>query len=1001
MSKIRGWIKFCACALAVSTGIGVYTLTAKADTAFSGGLNATEYELYETLPMPEGKFGNVKAEVSVLRPDGIAVSGKEVELSLGGEYEVEYSAKVNGKTQRYKESFFVKTNLYSVTKKGSYVAYGKDENNTMGIHNTGREGLLVKLAKGDVFHYNDVIDVSKTTSIDNTAFKFFMYPRELGTDDAASMYMTFTDIYDPENKITVWYVLNCGSTYYERALSKAPGQAWAGIENVRGQHTPWVGGQLGSPIDFIGSSPEKQVGLYFPKGENALYMDSHCSFNYKINNDFDDTTYQVNPWDGFTTGEVYVDVWFEGYTGDTAGIFITNIAGQDLARGEIKDEDGPIISVEEEISYAGVAGYYYPVSAATAIDKYSHGNVPVSIRAFYNYARTAGTYDSYSNDYAYEADIQNGRFKTKYPGYYSVCYRAEDFFGNKTERVVTVFVDKTDTLIPVTDLTLGEAMTTIEVGNLVNIAEGYAYTGGTGEKTVEAEVKFGKKKIDVSGNSIDGYYFVPQEVGEYEITVFAYDELRVYDKKSYTLTVTAATAAAISQKIRLPAYFLTGYTYKLPQVAAVHGTTRELNYAQIEVTDGNGTRTVTDKGVSFKADTNGVATVTYYTATDAAQRYVVPVIDVRNEVNELKTEKYFVSDGNVTVNNSIKGITLTAEQDGKATFALGLIADKLEVMAMASEKNAFSMLSYTFTDTENAEISFSVSLERTQTGKANVYVNGKATGKTTETFNFLSDSLVSVKYSSASKGVVIGGASVSISKTLYGKEFQGFDSKKCYVSIGFEGVIGASEVRITKINNQNLNSDVVWDSVAPKIALNGEYTMLDYSLNEVMTAYTAICDDVLDPTTSVALSVTKDDVALKSTDGVILSNVSCERTYDVKFEEYGTYVFRYVAKDGNGKTTTTSVKITIGDDVLPSLRVDGNVPANVKKGKVSLPAAIAADNITENVTTWLSVKNPYGEMSTAKNNSFTADVTGTYVITYYAMDERGNTVSQTYLIKVA
>ena len=111
MSKIRGWIKFCACALAVSTGIGVYTLTAKADTAFSGGLNATEYELYETLPMPEGKFGNVKAEVSVLRPDGIAVSGKEVELSLGGEYEVEYSAKVNGKTQRYKESFFVKTNL--------------------------------------------------------------------------------------------------------------------------------------------------------------------------------------------------------------------------------------------------------------------------------------------------------------------------------------------------------------------------------------------------------------------------------------------------------------------------------------------------------------------------------------------------------------------------------------------------------------------------------------------------------------------------------------------------------------------------------------------------------------------------------------------------------------------------------------------------------------------------------------------------------------------------
>ena len=73
-----------------------------------------------------------------------------------------------------------------------------------------------------------------------------------------------------------------------------------------------------------------------------------------------------NQWKGFTTGEVYLEIEFES-TGRTNGIFVREIAGQELSGSGISDAEAPQAIFEYNEFPIGYTGRRYPIPYPTKI----------------------------------------------------------------------------------------------------------------------------------------------------------------------------------------------------------------------------------------------------------------------------------------------------------------------------------------------------------------------------------------------------------------------------------------------------------------------------------------------------------------------------------------------------------------------------------------------------------------------------------------------------------
>ena len=70
-------------------------------------------------------------------------------------------------------------------------------------YQTGRHGINVSLQRGDIFTYNEIIDLSKLDA-NNPAVELFVTPSGgAGTKDVKKIVIMFTDIYNEDNSIKV------------------------------------------------------------------------------------------------------------------------------------------------------------------------------------------------------------------------------------------------------------------------------------------------------------------------------------------------------------------------------------------------------------------------------------------------------------------------------------------------------------------------------------------------------------------------------------------------------------------------------------------------------------------------------------------------------------------------------------------------------------------------------------------------------------------------------
>lgn len=1002
-----------ACALAFSAVIAV----ADGD-AFQGGEIADVFNLYSTIILPEGSFGETQATALVTYPDGSVVTAdKELTLNQGGIYGVEYRAVVDGKVYKHTDEFTVNTPLYSLANEKSFACYGVDENDVWSSWNSGREGIMLSLAPKDTFRYNDVINVYES-SVSNYAFQFAFAPHTVGKSDAQAMYISFTDIYDADNKVTIWMKTDTGAGVVTYMMSKANDQPWVGREYNGTRGEIWhVSNQYGTPA-YISSggawygSPNADIfdiGFYFVKESNQLWYRANRDNSAigALTNDFDNLDVQTETWKGFTTGEVYVDVWCEGYNADTMNVLLMNIGGQDLSREELIDDEGPIFTLSDDglsdkEKGIGYAGYAYPVAAASATDKYSHGMLSYTVNAYYNYSRSTGEYDNFNGTYSYEVEIKDGYLSTQYEGTYAIVYRAQDWYGNKTEKVVSVAVKPKSAVPTISGLTLRDCVRQAKVGNIVDLPSIEGYQGGTGRFTPFYKVSVNGENVDISGDVVNGCYFVPKTSTSYTVEAGVYDALNNKQSEIYEVVVSSTVDPSIDMKAKLPKYLVAGTTYHLPKLIATNYTTGEQVATTISVTDGNGTRDCTENAI-FQPDANGNATITYQ-AGENSYSYVLPVVTVKTNQGLYDLEKYFISDGGVTVKTGVSGMEMTAQADGSVRLIRELLADYFSIQfTISKENNSFEKLGIVLTDAYDSTISVRTEITRNRGKNCKIYVNGEDTEKKFASATFASGTQLTYQYLGEERTGSIETVSFGYETTVYGEKFEGFPSGLVYLTLEFTGVNEGAALSFATVNGQQFRASVYSDTTAPSIHVNGKFTRTVASVGDTIDLFSAFANDVLDPYTNITVSVLHDSEYVLATDGSELKNVSSEHVYQFVVNDFGEYDIRYIAKDGSGKTSYMQVRYTVYDTVKPTLTLSDKVKLNNAVGEIILPKAMATDDVsaTENIEIYVTVTDPYGFVFYVKDFKFTAKEKGMYEIRYAAYDEIGNMASFSYVISVS
>lgn len=993
--------------------VAIFTLSfsiiafATEQSQFSVDGFVSTYELYEEIDVPQGKFGSVKAKSTVIYPSGKKSTEAKVYLDEGGIYTVVYSASVNGEKIDEERQFTVESPLYSILGGDqSTVYYGKDENDAFaGGWNSGREGVLLSLAPNETFRYNDVINVYDSNA-SQKAISFALEPHKKGASDAKAIYFKFIDIYNPDNTVTVWMKCNEGTSYVTYIMSKAGDQPFIGREYHGKKGEMWhVQNLYGTPLYyssggiFMGteSGGTHDLGFWFDRLEQSLYLGSTSQPTY-LSNDFDDVSRLSNPWDGFTTGEVFLEIYAEMYSEDTVQLLILDIVGQDISNNFLNDDKGPTISIDttdfsQEEMHVGYVGQKFPVFNSSASDIYVTGDVKVDVSVYYGYERTTGNYSSFGSIYTRKINVTNGCFETVIPGKYAIVYRATDWYGNQSERVHEIVVEK-DTVAPaITGLTIGESITKANVGNLVVLPNAYGYEGGTGKLEVAYEIELDGNSIEVRGDEINGYYFIPSKVGTYAVTIYAYDLLGVRQTHTYSVTVGSSSSPSITQKPNLPKYLLTNSKYQLPELLATSSNGSKTP-CKIMITDGAGSREY-NREVQFTPDKEGNATITYISGENSLS-YVIPVKEMKTSAGVLPAynfANYFECEDGISVVTETDSVKLSTTKDGGAEFIRELLSNNLTLyFNVNSAKNNFDYITVTLTDAYDARVSISTTIVNKGSKPAEIAVNGALVNKSLAIATFQNDKVI--RFNFANNQAIIDEAFVKYSETVYGEPFNGFPSKLVYATISFGGVKGESELVLTQINAQMLKTTLS-DNIAPTISINGEYDRTYAKVGDVINVYSAITKDILEPNCKGSISVTYDGEYVTAIDGTLLDGVPMNGEYKFKIDKVGQYEIIYSSTDGKNKTNSKVLFKTYGFSE-PSLKLESEVKTEWTVGTVSLPKAIVEDG----VISYVSVTDPYGEMVTVKNYKFDAVYQGVYEVRYVAQDAEGNTKTLVFKIGV-
>ena len=1019
--RLSIWIAILAFfALALSV-MGYKTLVASSEGVWSEVQLEEVYSVGDEIEIPASKLTvggkDYAATCTVVYPDGSVQTADKILVKESGEYTLIYKAVVNGKAVEKKVKFLVNNTLYSVETDASSASYGTNAYLPEEVN-----GINLSLAAGDTFSFNKVIDLTGMTK-DDMICKFYLTPKNTGEPDVAAVKLTLTDIYDPDNSVTMTYKckilseVNYGTIYRTVGANNQPqvGLHYSGSSSGDNtDETTYI--QYGNYWFAANRNPIYGAGVGISSDGNARgkeFIDNYEYFAmdyesrrvfahphwftfepYNMIADLDDYRMMGNTlWDGFTTGECLLTIEGENYISSSLNMFITEVAGHDLTDYDFKDDRAPTLTVDfgaytQETLPHAIVNKPYRVFAANSYDNLD-GKMQPTVTVYYNYYSDMRTL----------VNVSDGAFIPKRAGVYTVIYTAKDSVGNVTTASYDVTATVPKQPFSITAAAAGEAVaaSTVRLGK-------YTVENNNGDYTVSITATL---KTDSSVSyEIDtrSLTFTPLYAGEFEVKYTAIDYVETAEY-AFDLTVQAPQVPQIVEDAQLPRYLIKGAKYTFDAINAYSYTAQnrtEIATKLYVVEDNAGEeKALTDNAYTVAA--NSVVTLVYK-ATDGngntgEKRYDIPVVDVAYGQAEVKMSAYFQGNG-FTAEDGQSGIVYKNENafgDVKLSYIRQALLDgfKFEYLFLDGYTD-YEKVTFTLSNSQNKDQVLRISMTK-EASVFNCYVHDSDRAYSLAYSENMKT--VTVSYDRQSNVVTFNG-SLSIPANLCG--FDGFDGYFVDFDIVFEKADGKVGIELNKLYMQPVAS-VLADNISPQ--------MLEYNksatrcrLNETITIAAPYFFDVLDPNVIAKITVLDPDGGhVTAKDGTLLSDADATKNYEIDLTAYGVWSISYTVEDNRGNNIFPSYVIRVEDVEPPTVEISGAKTSYEVGDTLSLPSTTINDNYSQegDLVKAVVVCNPKGVMSVMDTDSdYTLNMQGEYTVYYYVMDETGNLNVSSYTLTV-
>ena len=934
------------------------------------------------------------AEVSVVYPSGKTLHGTDVTLDELGNYSVEHHWSNGVETQQFTVMALYERIFTPGT--GSSVSY-----QTMTANNTVT-GQMITLTNNTQVVYDKIIDLSDNrfddTLSDRTQndplVEFIVQPNQIGKADMTALYVTFTDIYDPDNYISVRIKYMDYNPTITLLRTRATGQNWLAYhyEFVSGDvlihnATSHEDGGLVSSANFTQTITNREfvqnsMKLYYDDDALSIYAQSWQTVSGDgkkeipfLLRDYSTTDQFLSggdkPWRGWTTGEVRMTMYAVGVSG-TANVMLMKLDGEDLSNPYVPDDAAPIIAFndlqdENNVPKAEV-NTPYKLFDAQWRDLYSKV-VKENVAVYFGDKEVA---------------VEDGAFVPEQTGTYTIVYTASDSYGNTAEKRIRV---EAISIAEKPTITLLETFAETAVFGQRVYIPAFIGEGGVGGVTTSVQVTCGGEPIDVEYGS-----FICSKEGTYTVKLTATDYIGSQSSKILRIrNVTVGERPVFDEtSIVLPKTFIEGDTYTFPTYQADYYTavgSCEKITAKIEVTDANGTQVVEGGKYTPKAsEAVTEATIRFIFAKGDKETVVektLPIRVVANKVAQYLTQYYVYN--NAEINAVKEGVFFTAQEDVEAmqfAFVRPIAENQLFFrLAMDETKAQYRSFNLIFKDSVNASQIVVMKIEKAD-GEYRATINGEV-GRY---FSISEKGEMEISYHADTYTFtdIFDRKIGEISTYANGKAFAGFDSGYVYLEIEVNDIYGAASIGMASIANQIMNNNRQ-DSSNPIITING-YLSGSFAPGTAIIIPTATAYDVLGYVGDVQVTVSLNGKIVKEQ-----TAATAEQTY-ILGDEYGEYAIEYTVTDTNGRTAILARYVVAHDETKPSLNFKGEIAKTADVGaSITLPAYEIMDNGDKaNVKVEIYVMSPSGLCGEVNNNKVTFTRAGKYVIYYQVQDENGN-----------
>ena len=969
------------------------------------GIAATYY-VNEKLSLPDADMTLGEQSVSTTRriiyPSGKSLYNTEVTLDEAGNYEIVYSAMIDGVGYQLTEKFVVyakNTDLfYNVSERGSVTLSAGGS-----YLNESERGVFISATNGAEIQYANIIDMTNMKQSD-TLLDIRIVPDVVGELNFSILKIRLTDIYDENNYIEIKVkdatLSNAGGAAYIQTA--ANGQKMGGISSGNGINTesaPYSGynGMTGFR-GLVSNQFEYSLGFSMDYAEKKLF----CSTDWQllVNGnpkyliaDYDDPDHFSTLWGGFTENKCYLTLIPEGLV-SSANMVVKTVAGMSLAEEVVVDNERPeiVVNYKEGLTKlpVGIVGVEYELPQIGARDLYN--------------AKTTTRVYSVWNGLLNEICTNGGTFTPENSGVYAIVYTATDVYGNEAEKVEYINVVSQEEVEDI-DISFNGAT---EISAFIGVAyelPQYAVSNGIGFNKVKvtAEHENGEV-INVEGDTI-----VFNQSGEWTLTFEAYDYFGDARKqiKTHTINVTRKGEPIWDGNIVLPNIFINEYTYTLPSPVAYDYSVSETNpvalIPEITVKDGNGERVLRDGEYLAKVATHGEEILVTYKWSaengESLEKTFVVFGGIVYENELLDMSKYFVTNG----------LTITLEELSSDFVVNGSAYDgkpsaQFAKEVLASEFSFWFTVKKDYNNFDGVTIYVWDSVDATEKIKVSIYKRAEGSGTSSISFNdgdvrtaqgtFWEENLINLgfSYNAITQEISDGSGTVVLvaDKTIYGKAFNGFSSGKAYMSFELEGVVGKSAVTVKQINGQYICS-VQEDLTKPDVLLLGNLGG-SYVVGDEVEIPAVLAVDVLGEILQATVTVVcPDGTSAQAVGGKLLSKASAYESYRMMLTQAGSYTVQYIISDTAGFRQKIEKTLIVPDTEAPVVKVNGTISKTAKVGDtINISKVTATDNVSKDVKVYVIIIKPSSYAYVAEGGSVKLDTAGTWTIRYFVYDDYYN-----------